>query len=116
MLEEKNDNLPLADGVNPETETNTIVEAINSTNAEDSETASINENNHILLANYDELSLEELNTELENLLKNEKVTAIRDHVEGIKRSFLNKYNELIDEKRKVFFRRKSRSFFNRFSI
>ncbi len=102
MLEEKNDNLPLADGVNPETETNTIVEAINSTNAEDSETASINENNHILLANYDELSLEELNTELENLLKNEKVTAIRDHVEGIKRSFLNKYNELIDEKRKVF--------------
>ena len=112
MLEEKNDNLQQADGLNPETETstvetstvetNTIVDDINSTNAEESETSSINESNHIPLANYDELSLDELNVELENLIKNEKITAIRDHVEGIKRSFLHKYSELIDEKRKVF--------------
>ena len=102
MLEEKNDNLPQADGLNTETETNTIVDAINSTNAEDSETSSINESNHIPLVNYDELSLDELNVELENLLKNEKITAIRDHVEAIKRSFLHKYSELIDEKRTAF--------------
>ena len=76
MLEEKNDNLQQADGLNPETETstvetNTIVDDINSTNAEESETSSINESNHIPLANYDELSLDELNVELENLIKNE---------------------------------------------
>src|SRR5690606_29799734 len=34
--------------------------------------------------------------------KNEKITTIREHVEAIKRSFLHKYTELIDEKRKVF--------------
>jgi len=72
MLEEKNDNLPQADGLNPETETNTIVDAINSTNAEDSEATSINESDHIPLANYDELSLDELNTELDTLLKKRK--------------------------------------------
>ncbi len=102
MLEEKNDNLQQADGLTPETETNTIVDAINSTNAEDSETSSINESNHIPLANYDELSLDELNAELDTLLKTEKITAIREHVEAIKRSFLHKYTELIDEKRKIF--------------
>lgn len=102
MLEEKNDNLPQADGQNPEIETNIIVDAINSTNAEDSETSTINESNHIPLVNYDDLSLDELNTELDTLLQNEKITAVRDHVEAIKRSFLHKYTELIDEKRKVF--------------
>lgn len=102
MLEEKNDNLPQADGLTPETETNTIVEAINSTNAEDSETSSINESEHIPLLNYDDLSLDELNTELDKLITNEKLTAIREHVEHIKRSFLSKYNELIEEKKDQF--------------
>ncbi|WKW47665.1 DUF349 domain-containing protein [Myroides sp. JBRI-B21084] len=102
MLEEKNDNLPQADGITTENEAHTIVDAINSTNAEDSETTSINESHTIPLLDYDALSLEELNDQLQHLIKNEKITAIREHVEGIKRSFLHKYHELIDEKRKVF--------------
>jgi len=102
MLEEKNDNLPQADGLTTESETDTIVNAINSTNAEENETSHINENEDIPLLNYDELSLDALNSELDNLLKNEKITAIREHVENIKRSFLHKYNEFIDEKREAF--------------
>src|SRR5690606_23012931 len=102
MLEEKNDNLQAADGFTPENETDNIVEQINSTNAEDSELSTINESEHIPLLNYDELSLDALNTELEKLVKNEKVTAIREHVEQIKKSFLTKYNELIEEKRAQF--------------
>lgn len=102
MLEEKNDNLPQADGLTTENNTDTIVDAINSTNAEENETSSINENQEIPLLNYDELSLDELNSELNNLIKNEKITAIREHVENIKRSFLTKYNEFIDEKKEAF--------------
>lgn len=102
MLEEKNDNLPQADGLTTENNTDTIVDAINSTNAEENETSSINENQEIPLLNYDELSLDELNSELNNLIKNEKTTAIREHVENIKRSFLTKYNEFIDEKKEAF--------------
>lgn len=102
MLEEKNDNLLQADGLTPENETTDIVDAINSTNAEESEGTSITESTEIPLLNYEEMSLEELNDELHTLIKNNRVTAIREHVEAIKRSFLHKYNELIDEKRKVF--------------
>lgn len=102
MLEEKNDNLLQADGLTPENETTDIVDAINSTNAEESEGASITESTEIPLLNYEEMSLEELNDELHTLIKNNRVTAIREHAEAIKRSFLHKYNELIDEKRKVF--------------
>ncbi len=102
MLEEKNDNLLQADGLTPENETTDIVDAINSTNAEESEGTSITESTEIPLLNYEEMSLEELNDELHTLIKSNRVTAIREHVEAIKRSFLHKYNELIDEKRKVF--------------
>lgn len=102
MLEEKNDNLPQADGLTTKNNTDTIVDAINSTNAEENETSSINENQEIPLLNYDELSLDELNSELNNLIKNEKTTAIREHIENIKRSFLTKYNEFIDEKKEAF--------------
>lgn len=102
MLEEKNDNLPQADGLTTKNNTDTIVDAINSTNAEENETSSINENQEIPLLNYDELSLDELNSELNNLIKNEKITAIREHIENIKRSFLTKYNEFIDEKKEAF--------------
>lgn len=97
-----NDNLHQADGLQPETDLNTIVDDINTTNAEESETSSINEITNIPLLDYDTLSFDELNSALENLIKNEKITAIRDHVENIKRSFLSKYSELLDEKRKVF--------------
>ena len=97
-----NDNLHQADGLQPETDLNTIVDDINTTNAEESETSSINEITNIPLIDYDTLSFDELNSALENLIKNEKITAIRDHVENIKRSFLSKYSELLDEKRKVF--------------
>lgn len=102
MLEEKNDNLQFADGANLDSEKDIIVDAINSTNAEDSEDTTINESIDIPLLNYDELSFEELNSELEKLLHNHKVMAIREHAEAIKKAFYHKYNELVEEKRTVF--------------
>lgn len=102
MLEEKNDNLQEADGTNPQIESTHVVDAINTTNAEESEGTTIHESTEIPLLNYEELSLEALNDELNRLVTNFKVTTIRDHVESIKRTFLHKYNEFLDEKRNIF--------------
>lgn len=102
MLEEQNDNLHMADGTNLDQQKDTIVEAINSTNAEDGEDTSITESVSIPLLNYEELSLEDLNKELEQLLHNHKIMAIREHAEAIKKAFYHQYNELIEEKRTAF--------------
>ena len=102
MLEEKNDNLQEADGTNQEIESTQVVDAINTTNAEESEATTIHESTEIPLLNYEELTMEALNDELNRLVSNYKVTIIRDHVENIKRSFLQKYNEFIEEKRNIF--------------
>lgn len=102
MLEEKNDNLQEADGTNQEIESTQVVDAINTTNAEESEATTIHESTEIPLLNYEGLTMEALNDELNRLVSNYKVTIIRDHVENIKRSFLQKYNEFIEEKRNIF--------------
>lgn len=106
MLEEKNDNLPEADGQeqitneeNVPTVNQSAIEAIESTNAEESEDASISEGHDIPMLNYEAMSMEELTAELEKLVSNEKVMSIRNHVEEIRKDFMAKYTHFIDEKR-----------------
>ena len=102
MLEEKIDNLQQADGTNLENEKNNIVDAIANTNAENSEDHALGDNNDIPLLNYENMTMDELCNEMNQLTHNHKVTAIREHVEAIKKSFLHQYNEFIDEKRTQF--------------
>jgi hypothetical protein len=122
MLEEKNDNLPMAEGslvnnstesaasetpvlentVVPETENQTVLDAIAETNAEESEDETLKERHDIPMQDYDALPLESLVEELKNLVTNEKVMSIKDHVEEIKKAFLTKYNHLIEEKKEEF--------------
>jgi uncharacterized protein DUF349 len=144
MLEEKNDNLPEADGqeqiaqeeivqkatsedqTQPESPKEEIVEeetqaeapkeetleeetiqpahheaieAIQSSNAEESEDEGISEGHDIPMLNYEAMSMEELTDELNKLVSNEKLMSIRNHVEEIKKDFMVKYHHLIDEKR-----------------
>lgn len=105
MLEEKNDNLPVADGqeiTNQETVQNENLEAIaaiESSNAEESEDESISEAHDIPMLNYEAMSMDELTTELNKLVSNEKMMAIRNHVEEIRKEFMAKYHHFIDEKR-----------------
>lgn len=75
----------------------TAVEAIESSNAEANEEAS--EGHDIPMKNYEALSMEELAAELEGLAGHDKVMAVKDHVEEIRREFYAKYNHLIEEKR-----------------
>ena len=105
MLEEKNDNLPTADGQAQITQEETVQEnhsaiaAIESSNAEESEDESISEGHDIPMLNYEAMSMEELTDELSKLVSNEKMMAIRNHVEEIKKEFMVKYHHFIDEKR-----------------
>ncbi|HEX9979252.1 MAG TPA: DUF349 domain-containing protein [Flavobacterium sp.] len=75
---------------------------IERSNAEESEGGSREERADIPMRNYDDMSMEQIVADLEMLISNENVTSIREHVEEIKKSFLNKYHHFIDEKRQEF--------------
>ena len=92
----------LADTNVAETENQTIVDAIADTNAEESEDETLKERHDIPMQDYDTFSLESLVDELQNLVSNEKVMSIKEHVEEIKKAFLAKYNHFIEEKKEEF--------------
>jgi hypothetical protein len=83
-------------------ETDLIIDAIADTNAEESEDETLKERHDIPMLDYDALPLESLIVELKNLVANEKVMSVKDHVEEIKKSFLAKYHHLLDEKKEEF--------------
>lgn len=70
--------------------------------AEESEDEGISEKHDIEKKDYHAMSKEELIKELRLLIKNEKVQAIKEHVEEIKLEFNNKFNEEFEQKREEF--------------
>jgi hypothetical protein len=85
-----------------ETDNQTALDAIADTNAEESEDETLKDRHEIPMQDYDTLSLESLVDELKNLVSNEKVLSAKDHIEEIKKSFLAKYNHLLEEKKEEF--------------
>ena len=83
-------------------ETDIIIDAIADNNAEESEDETLKERHDIPMLDYDTLSMESLIDELKNLVTNEKVMSVKDHVEEIKKSFLAKYYHLLEEKKEEF--------------
>ena len=130
MLEEKNDNLQDADGQNAlettsevvdnqnitsvenlkntqnhESEvatTNNVMDEIDNSNAEESEDDSLKDRHEIPLLDYDAMSMEALTAELERLVSSEKVMAIKDHVEEIRKSFQSHFHDMLEEKREEY--------------
>ncbi|WP_026709418.1 DUF349 domain-containing protein [Flavobacterium frigidarium] len=124
MLEEKNDNLQDADGklATETTETATAesnstddtaneeavndhqkaMNAIEDSNAEESEDETLKDRHEIPMQDYDSLSMEELVENLKSITAVEKVMSVKDHVDEIKKSFLAKYNDFIEEKKEAF--------------
>ena len=121
MSEAQHDNLQNADGQDPIeqqvevqietpieaqekalTSNQSVLEEIDNSNAEENEDDSVKEKHEIEMLDYDALSMEELTDELEKLVTNEKVMAIKDHAEGIRKAFSDKYHHFIDEKREEF--------------
>ncbi|MCL9769873.1 DUF349 domain-containing protein [Flavobacterium sp. HXWNR69] len=109
MSEATHDNLHNADGQDQmeqldgvTTISQSVLEEIDNSNAEESEDDSIKEKHEIPVLDYDAMSMEALTDELEKLVNNEKVMAIKDHVEGIRKAFSDKYHHFIDEKKEEF--------------
>ncbi|MFA7446233.1 MAG: DUF349 domain-containing protein [Flavobacteriaceae bacterium] len=117
MLEQKNDNLPQADGnqenemtqevQNSEIETvedtnKKVLDEIENSNAEESEDETLTERHDIPMLDYEQMSMEALTEELEKLLASGKVASIKDHVEEIRKEFYNKYHSFIDDKKEEF--------------
>lgn len=109
MSEATHDNLHNADGQDQMEQldgvtiiSQSVLEEIDNSNAEESEDDSIKEKHEIPVLDYDAMSMEALTEELEKLVENEKVMAIKDHVEGIRKAFSDKYHHFIDEKKEEF--------------
>ncbi|WP_394330411.1 DUF349 domain-containing protein [Gaetbulibacter saemankumensis] len=79
-----------------------VLNEIDESNAEDAEDEGNKERHTIEMKAYDTMSLEALAIELERLIKNEKVQAIKKHVENINNEFKDKFQSLLDEKKEDF--------------
>lgn len=86
----------------PETKNQAVVDAIAETNAAESEDETLKERHDVPMKDYDAFSLESLIEELKNLVSDEKMMSVKDHIEEIKKVFLAKYNHLLEEKKEEF--------------
>jgi hypothetical protein len=78
------------------------INAIQNTNAEESEDETLKDRHDIPMQDYEAMPMDALVSELETLVANDKVMSVKDHVEEVKRAFLSKYHHFIDEKREEF--------------
>jgi hypothetical protein len=79
-----------------------VINEIEESNAEDAEDEGNKDRHTIEVKEYDTMSLEALAIELEKLLKNEKVQAIKSHVNNINNEFKLKFQALIEDKKEDF--------------
>ena len=75
---------------------------IDDSNAEDAEDTDNYRRHHIPMLDYHSMSMENLVGELQRLVKNEKIQAIKKHVDGIKHEFDLKFQEFIEHKKEEF--------------
>ena len=85
-----------------ENDNQTAISAIESENAAENEDETLKERHDIPMLDYDSLSMEQLIDELGELVIVEKLMAVKDHVEELKKSFLSKYYHFIEEKKEEF--------------
>ena len=83
-------------------ESQKALNAIDDSNAEEGEDETVKERHEIPMLEYDTLTMEALVEELQELVATDKVQAIKEHVEEIKKAFLAKFNHFIEEKKEEF--------------
>src|SRR5690606_1298228 len=79
-----------------------VLNEIDDSNAEDAEDEGNKDRHTIEIKEYDQMSLEALTSELERLVKNEKIQAIKSPVDAIKKEFDSQFNDLLEEKKADF--------------
>jgi len=92
----------VAEVVSEAPSSNAATDEIDNSNAEESEDDSIKDRHEIPMLDYDSISMEALTEEIEKLVSNEKVMAIKDHVEEIRKAFMSHFHDLLEEKREEF--------------
>lgn len=88
--------------IKKEEETKEVLAEIDEENAEDAED---NDNKHrhaIPILEYHDMSMENLVGELQRLVRNEKVQAIKKHADGIKNEFDQKFQQFLEGKKEEF--------------
>ncbi len=78
------------------------IKEIEESNAEDAEDTDNQHRHHIPFLDYHSMSMENLVGELQRLVRNEKVQAIKKHVDSIKSEFDQKFQEFIEGKKEEF--------------
>ncbi|MDT7829949.1 DUF349 domain-containing protein [Pricia sp. S334] len=77
-------------------------EILDSENAEDAEDVDNERRHAIPLLDYEAMSMENLVGELQKLIRNEKIQAIKKHVDAIKYEFDQKFDAFLEEKKEKF--------------
>ncbi|MET6990219.1 DUF349 domain-containing protein [Sediminicola arcticus] len=79
-----------------------LLEEIDESNAEDAEDEDNRVRHQIPILDYHSMSMENLVGELQRLVKNEKVQAIKKHIDGIKYEFDLKFQDFIEHKKEEY--------------
>ncbi|MEP2279615.1 DUF349 domain-containing protein [Maribacter sp.] len=79
-----------------------VMNEIDDSNAEDAEDTDTEKRHEIPMPDYHVMSMENLVGELQRLVKNEKIQAIRKHVDTIKDEFNQKFDQFLEEKKEEF--------------
>lgn len=79
-----------------------VQDEIDESNAEDAEDHENQKRHEIPLLDYHSMSMENLVGELQRLVRNEKVQAIKKHVDGIRDEFNLKFQDFIEQKKEDF--------------
>ncbi|MBP0903819.1 DUF349 domain-containing protein [Mariniflexile gromovii] len=87
---------------NSDDQNDEVLNEIEDSNAEDAEDEGNKDRHTIEVKAYDTMSLEALAIELERLVKNEKVQAIKSHIDSINSEFKDKFQALLDDKKEEF--------------
>lgn len=82
--------------------TEDVLEEIEESVAEDAEDTDNHRRHHIPILDYHSMSMENLVGELQRLVRNEKVQAIKKHADGIKYEFDLKFQEFLENKKEDF--------------
>ena len=80
----------------------TVLKEIDNSNAEDAEDKDNHHRHHIPFLDYHSMSMENLVGELQRLVRNEKVQAIKRHVDSIKQEFDHKFQDFIELKKEEY--------------
>jgi hypothetical protein len=84
-------------------ETEAVVQEAVAEKEEELEPLATNTHSDLPTVDYETLSMEDLVSELEKLVVEEKIILVKDAVEQIKTTFLGKYNHFIEEKKIEFY-------------